>query len=143
MPKAVLCRSLGGPDSLALEAVESRPLTPGEVRVAIHAAGVNFPDLLMTEGRYQHKPPLPFVPGLEAAGIVAEVTEEVAAGLAVGDRVIVSLRQGGYAEEAIVAPEQLIPLPNALRLAPIALGLRFLGALCFRTAISRSLVFRR
>ena len=52
MPKAVVCRLLGGPEALALEAVESRPLAPGEVRVAIHASEVNFPNLLMTEGRY-------------------------------------------------------------------------------------------
>ena len=76
------------------------PLKPGEVRVAIHAAGINFPDILMAAGEYQLKPPLPFTPGMEAAGEVVEVNG--AAGVAVGDRVIVKMRHGAYADEAVV-----------------------------------------
>ena len=62
MPKKIVCRELGRPESLQLETFASAPLAPGEVRVAIHAAGINFPDVLMAAGEYQLKPPLPFTP---------------------------------------------------------------------------------
>jgi NADPH:quinone reductase len=81
------------------------------VRVAIHAAGINFPDILMAAGEYQLKPPLPFTPGVEAAGEVTEVNS--AAGVTVGDKVILKLRHGAYADEAVVTPQQLTPLPAA------------------------------
>jgi NADPH:quinone reductase len=110
MPKAVVCRELGRPESLRLETFASAPLAPGEVRVAIHAAGINFPDILMAAGEYQLKPPLPFTPGVEAAGEVTEVND--AAGVAVGDKVILKLRHGAYADEAVVMPSQLTPLPS-------------------------------
>jgi NADPH:quinone reductase len=109
MPKKVVCRELGPPDRLRLESFESSPLAPGQVRVAIRAAGINFPDVLMAAGQYQLKPELPFTPGVEAAGDVVEVKE--ADGVAVGDRVIVKLRHGAYADEVVVAPSQLTPLP--------------------------------
>jgi NADPH:quinone reductase len=111
MPKVVVCRELGPPESLRLESFASVPLAPGQVRVAIHAAGINFPDILMAAGEYQLKPPLPFTPGVEAAGEVSEVADDIA-GVAVGDRVIVKLRHGGYADEAVVTPAQLMPLPS-------------------------------
>ncbi len=111
MPRAVVCRELGPPESLQLETFASMPLKSGEVRVAIHAAGINFPDILMAAGEYQLKPPLPFTPGVEAAGEVAEVHD--AADVAVGDKVIVKLRHGAYADEAVVTPSQLAPLPSA------------------------------
>src|SRR5260221_7249589 len=110
MPKAVVCRELGPPESLRLETFASAPLTQGQVRVAIHAAGINFPDILMAAGEYQLKPPLPFTPGVEAAGEVIEV-DGAADGVAVGDRVIVKMRHGAYADEAVVATSQLTPLP--------------------------------
>src|SRR5829696_488589 len=99
MPRKVVCRELGPPESLQLESFASVPLAPGEIRVAVQAAGINFPDVLMAAGEYQLKPPLPFTPGMEAAGDVVEVNE--AAGVAVGDRVIVKMRYGGYADEAV------------------------------------------
>jgi len=111
MPKAVVCRELGPPESLRLETFASAPLAPGQVRVAIHAAGINFPDILMAAGEYQLKPPLPFTPGVEAAGEVIEVAGDLA-GVAVGDKVIVKLRHGGYADEVVVTPSQLMPLPS-------------------------------
>jgi NADPH2:quinone reductase len=111
MPKAVICRELGPPETLRLESFASVPLAPGQVRVAIHAAGINFPDILMAAGEYQLKPPLPFTPGVEAAGDVIEVAGGVA-GVAAGDRVIVKLRHGGYADEVVVTPAQLMPLPS-------------------------------
>src|ERR1700737_858753 len=111
MPKAVVCRELGPPERLRLEAFISAPLAQGEVRVAIHAAGINFPDILMAAGEYQLKPPLPFTPGVEAAGEVTEVAGGIA-GIAVGDKVILKLRHGAYADEAVVTPSQLTPLPS-------------------------------
>jgi NADPH:quinone reductase len=111
MPKAVVCRELGPPESLRLENFASVPLKSGEVRVAIRAAGINFPDILMAAGEYQLKPPLPFTPGVEAAGEVTEVHD--AAGVAVGDKVILKLRHGAYADEAVVTSSQLTPLPTA------------------------------
>jgi NADPH2:quinone reductase len=124
MPKAVVCRELGPPESLHLESFASASLAQGQVRVAIHAAGINFPDILMAAGEYQLKPPLPFIPGVEAAGEVIEV-DDAADGVAVGDRVIVKMRHGAYADEAVVATSQLTPLPSTFDYAE---GATFLAA---------------
>jgi NADPH:quinone reductase len=124
MPKAVVCRELGPPERLALENFASAPLAPGQVRVAIHAAGINFPDILMAAGEYQLKPELPFTPGVEAAGTVSEIADGVTA-VAVGDRVIIKMRHGAYTDEAVVAPSQLIPLPSTFDYAE---GATFLAA---------------
>ncbi|MFL6828249.1 MAG: NADPH:quinone oxidoreductase family protein [Bradyrhizobium sp.] len=124
MPKAVVCRELGPPERLRLENFESPPLPKGDVRVAIHAAGINFPDILMAAGEYQLKPELPFTPGVEAAGEVTEIGEGVT-GLSVGDRVIVKMRHGAYADEAMVSPSQVIPLPSTFDYAE---GATFLAA---------------
>ena len=123
MPKAVVCRELGPPESLRLETFASIPLAQGQVRVAVHAAGINFPDILMAAGEYQLKPELPFTPGVEAAGEVTEVND--AAGMAVGDRVMLKLRHGAYADEAVATPAQLTPLPGAFDYAE---GATFLAA---------------
>ncbi|KIZ33014.1 MULTISPECIES: NADPH:quinone oxidoreductase family protein [Rhodopseudomonas] len=119
MPTAVVCRELGPPETLRLESFERRPLAAGEVRVAVHAAGINFPDILMCAGEYQLKPELPFIPGVEAAGDVIEIAEGVE-GVALGDRVIAKLRFGGYADEVVVAATQLTPMPRAFDYAEAA-----------------------
>jgi len=124
MPKLVVCRELGPPETLRLETFDSAPLAEGQVRVAIQAAGINFPDILMAAGEYQLKPPLPFTPGVEAAGDVIEV-DGAAKGVAVGDRVIVKMRHGAYADEAVVTPSQLTPLPSTFDYAE---GATFLAA---------------
>src|SRR5690348_2144570 len=124
MPKAVVCRELGPPGRLRLETFVSKPLGEGQVRVAIRAAGINFPDILMVAGEYQLKPELPFTPGVEAAGDVVEV-DGAASGIAVGDRVIVKMRHGAYADEAVVTPAQLTPLPQNFDYAE---GATFLAA---------------
>jgi NADPH2:quinone reductase len=123
MPRKVVCRELGPPGRLRLEMFEPAPLAPGQVRVAIRAAGINFPDILMAAGEYQLKPELPFTPGVEAAGDVAEVNGGV--GVTVGDRVIVKMRHGAYADEVIVAPSQLTPMPSTFDYAE---GATFLAA---------------
>jgi NADPH:quinone reductase len=123
MPKAVVCRELGPPERLRLETFASMPLAQRQVRVAVHAAGINFPDILMAAGEYQLKPDLPFTPGVEAAGVVTEVND--AADVAVGDKVILKLRHGAYADEAVVIPAQLMRLPSTFDYAE---GAAFLAA---------------
>src|SRR6202166_1385710 len=123
MPKAVVCRELGPPERLRLETFASAPLGQGQVRVAIHAAGINFPDILIAAGEYQLKPELPFTPGVEVAGEAVDV--HGAASGAGGDRVIVKMRHGAYADEAVVAPSQLVPLPSTFDYAE---GATFLAA---------------
>src|SRR5438874_11285827 len=99
--KAVLCKAFGPPESLAIEEVE--PLKPGrgQVVIGVKACGVNFPDTLIIQGKYQFKPPLPFAPGNEVAGIVKELGEGVDS-VKVGDRVIAFTSWGGFAEEVAV-----------------------------------------
>ncbi|MDI4232421.1 NADPH:quinone oxidoreductase family protein [Bradyrhizobium sp. Arg237L] len=123
MPRAVVCRELGPPERLRLETFSSAPLKPGEVRVAIHAAGINFPDVLMAAGEYQLKPPLPFTPGMEAAGDVVEVND--AGHVRVGDKVIVKMRHGAFSDEAVAAPSQLTRMPSTFDYAE---GATFLAA---------------
>jgi NADPH:quinone reductase len=124
MPRAVICRELGPPERLRLETFDSKPLAAEQVRVAIRAAGINFPDILMAAGEYQLKPELPFTPGMEAAGDVIEV-DGAARGVAVGDKVIVKMRHGAYTDQAVVTPSQLTPLPKTFDYAE---GATFLAA---------------
>jgi len=124
MPRAVICRELGPPERLRLESFPAVPLAQGQVRVAVYAAGINFPDILMAAGEYQLKPELPFTPGVEAAGEVSEIAAGLS-GVAVGDRVIVKMRYGAYADEAVVAPSQLTRLPSNFDFAE---GATFLAA---------------
>jgi NADPH:quinone reductase len=110
---AVVCSALGPPEGLKLQRLPRARLAPGTLRVQIKAAGINFPDILIIQGKYQHRPELPFVPGMEAAGIVTEVGANLDGGR-LGQRVIVRLHTGGYAEEAVVAPDQISELPARL-----------------------------
>ncbi|NYT63340.1 NADPH:quinone oxidoreductase family protein [Alcaligenaceae bacterium] len=109
--KALLCKQLGGPKSLRLEDIE--PLEPkaGQIVVAVKAAGVNFPDTLIIQGKYQVKPDLPFSPGSEVAGLVARVGPGVT-GFNVGDRVVASIGYGGFAEEAIAEADRAMLMPE-------------------------------
>jgi NADPH:quinone reductase len=124
MAKQIVCRELGPPETLRLESFVPKALQKGEVRVAVRAAGINFPDILMAAGEYQLKPDLPFTPGVEAGGIVSEIADGVS-GLAVGDRVIVRMRHGAYADELVVTPSQLVSLPANFDFAE---GATFLAA---------------
>ena len=109
--RAVVCEELGLPDRLRLRELPRRPLGAGEVRVALKAAGVNFPDVLMIQGLYQHRPDCCSCRGLEAAGVVSEVAADVA-GIAVGQKVIAQMRTGGYAEEVVVPAGAIRPMPE-------------------------------
>ena len=87
--KAVICEKYGPPDSLVIKDLPSPRAGKGEVVVAVKAASINFPDVLIIENKYQFKPPLPFSPGSELAGVVKEVGEGVSAWQP-GDRVMAS-----------------------------------------------------
>ncbi len=108
--RAAVCRELGPPSVLKIEEIEARPLKEGEARIALKSCGVNFPDLLMVAGKYQTKPDLPFTPGFESAGDVIEVAP--GAKVRVGDRVIYRRKTGGFAEQAIAAPAEVVAAPE-------------------------------
>jgi len=111
--KAVLCRSFGPPESLSVEDVPSPVPEAGHVVVSVHAASVNFPDLLVIQDKYQFKPGLPFSPGGEVAGIVSAVGEGVTA-VAPGDRVVAWAPYGCFAEEVLLGEGQVIRLPDGI-----------------------------
>ena len=111
--KAAICTALTGPDSIKIEEKQQVALEPGQIRVAVKAAGLNFPDLLMTYGKYQFRPDAPFIPGLEAAGDIIEVAADVSS-LAVGDRVMTGSKGGTLAEQLVVNIAAASPLPEAL-----------------------------
>ncbi len=111
--KAVLCKSYGPPESLVIEEVEPLRPGPGQVVVGVKACGVNFPDTLIIEGKYQFKPELPFSPGGEVAGVVKAVGEGVEAAR-IGERVIAFTGWGGFAEEVLADAKALIPIPEQM-----------------------------
>lgn len=112
--KAVVCKAFGPPESLALEKVPSLPSPgPKQVKIAVHAAGLNFPDTLMIAGKYQVKPPFPFSPGMECAGVVTEVGAEVSE-VHKGDRVMSVPGHGGMAEEVIAPESQTFRIPDSM-----------------------------
>ena len=107
--KALVCKEYGPPEKLLIENYPDPVPGENEVLVGIKAAGINFPDLLLIAGKYQVKVPPPFVPGNEAAGIVAMVGGSVTRFKA-GDRVIITPEAGGFAEKAVVS-EKLCLVP--------------------------------
>ncbi|MBV9903798.1 MAG: NADPH:quinone oxidoreductase family protein [Alphaproteobacteria bacterium] len=117
--KAVVCRAIADDiGTLKLEDIELPPPAPGQARVRIRAAAVNFPDILTVQGKYQHKPPLPFTPGTEASGDVIAIGDGVT-NVKVGDRVIVG-GIGCYAEEMQVNAAALRKIPDGVGYAEAA-----------------------
>lgn len=110
--QAWICNELSGPDALTWQASPSPEPGLGEVRVAIKAASLNFPDLLIVQGKYQMKPPLPFVPGAEFSGVVEAVGEGVKH-LSVGSHVAGFAGTGGFGTHTIANAAVLMPLPDA------------------------------
>lgn len=104
---------------LRLEEVELPPPGPGEVRLDLKACSVNFPDILMVQGKYQFKPALPFSPGMEGAGVVAALGPDVTK-LKVGDRVVAGLRIGGFAEAVNISEDACRPIPGKMDFAKAA-----------------------
>jgi NADPH:quinone reductase len=111
--KALLSHKPGGPDSLVLEEIPDPAPGPGQVRVAVRAVGVNFPDLLIIQDLYQFKPPRPFAPGAELSGVIDVVGAGVTK-LHVGDRVLMSCVSGAMAEKAIGTADNCFKIPDAM-----------------------------
>ena len=111
--KAVLCKAFGPAENLVVEDLDSPQIKKGEVLLDVHAAGVNFPDTLIIEGKYQFKPPFPFSPGGEAAGMVAAVGEKITH-LKVGDRVMALTGWGSFAEQVAVPGQNVLPIPTEM-----------------------------
>ncbi len=109
----VECAAFGPIEDLRVVERDPQPLQPGQVRLAVSAAGVNFVDGLFVEGRYQIKPPTPFVPGGEVVGRVTELGADIE-GLEIGERVFANLGLGGFASEVVVSPRQLVTIPDSL-----------------------------
>jgi len=114
--KAALCTHYGPPEELELRELPSPLPGKGQIVVSVRACGVNFPDVLLIQGKYQFKPALPFAPGGEVAGVVKESGEGVLSPK-VGDKVIVSIGSGGFAEEALADAARCIPMPDTLDFA--------------------------
>lgn len=111
--KAVLCKAFGPADTLVVEDVSSPEIKKNEVLLDVHAAGINFPDTLIIEGKYQFKPPFPFSPGGEASGVISAVCEKVSH-LKVGDRVMALTGWGSCAEQIAVPSYNILPMPDAM-----------------------------
>lgn len=111
--RAVLCKELGPPESLVVEDVPTPEMNAGQVLVKVGACGVNFPDTLIIQGKYQHKPDLPFSPGGEIAGEVVDLAPDVK-NVKKGDRVIALCGHGGFAEEIAVDANRLVPIPDEM-----------------------------
>jgi NADPH2:quinone reductase len=111
--KALLCKEYGPPSKLVIEDVPE--LTPGdhEVVIRVHAAGVNFPDTLIIQNKYQFKPPLPFSPGGECAGVIESVGARVQR-LAPGQRVVAFPGHGAFAEQVRCSADMIVPMPDGL-----------------------------
>jgi NADPH2:quinone reductase len=111
--RAVVVDRFLEPAELTVSEAPEPALRPGSLLLEVRAAGCNFFDILMVQGRYQVKPPFPFVPGGEVAGVVLEVGEGVT-GFAVGDRVMATTGVGGYAERALVPARSAWRLPEGM-----------------------------
>ncbi len=111
--KAVLCVEHGPPEKLVVRDIETPEPGRNQVRVKVHAAGVNFPDTLIIQNLYQFKPALPFAPGGEAAGVIDAVGECVT-DLSVGDRVVAMTGNGCYAEAVIANRAQVVPIADGM-----------------------------
>src|SRR5450755_1419430 len=111
--KALLSKAVGGPETLVLEEMPSPRARPGFAVVSVKAVGVNYPDVLIIEDKYQFKPARPFAPGGEISGVVKEVGEGVTH-VKPGDRVLGNTGAGGMAEELAVEAVRLVPIPAAM-----------------------------
>jgi NADPH2:quinone reductase len=111
--RAVVCTQYGAFDQLESRELPRQPIKPHQVRIAVAFAGVSFAHSLVVAGLYQRKPPLPFTPGTEAAGLITEVGSSVK-GLKIGDRVCAVLDWGGYAQEVVADAVGVFRLPEQL-----------------------------
>lgn len=119
MVRVVIADQLGPPETYDLREVPAQHLREGQVRVAIRAAGISFVDVLTAGGNYQVKPPVPFIPGSEAAGVVLEVADSVST-LVPGDRVVCTGWGGLFATEAVLPQRMVRALPEGIGFAEAA-----------------------
>ncbi len=136
--RAVVCREWADYRSLPLETMPPPAMRPHGVRIAVHAAGVSFATTLITSGNHQTKPPFPFTPGTEVAGVVTECAPGVGR-LKVGDRVCAAPEWGGHAEEVVALSHNVFPIPDSLPFAtavqfPLSYGTAY-GALVWRARL--------
>jgi NADPH:quinone reductase len=138
--RAVRCHELTGPKSLRVDEIPAPTPGSGDVLIEVHAAGVNFPDVLLTYGKYQFKADPPFIPGGEAAGIVRAVGHAVT-DVAPGDRVATTMMSGAFAEQVVVPEAAVVKLPDVvtfeLGAATLLTYATTLHALVDRAAIQR------
>ena len=111
--RAVVCKEFGPLDRLEIVEMRDPELLPGHVRLRVLASGVNYVDGLLVQGRYQIKPPVPFVPGMEVVGEVVEAAGDVDAKI-LGTRVLANLGFGGYATHTIARADRLVAIPDAM-----------------------------
>lgn len=111
--KAILCKSWGLPETLVVEELPDVVPGPGQVAIDVQAAGVNFPDVLIIQNKYQFKPELPFIPGSELSGIVRAVGEGVSH-VKAGDKVLAFVSQGAFAQQIAVPVQMVMPMPSGL-----------------------------
>ncbi len=111
--KAIVCEAFGPPSNLKLQTLPSPEPGPKQIRIDVHAAGCNYPDFLIIQGLYQFKPPMPFSPGAEVAGVVSAVGEKVT-DFQVGDRVQATMIWGAFAEEVVVDAHAAIKMPDRI-----------------------------
>ena len=109
--KALLSHAPGGPETLSVDDIPDPVAGPGQLLVRVRAAAINYPDVLIIEDKYQFKPPRPFAPGGEIAGVVEAVGEGVT-GWAEGDRLIAMLGHGGLSEKVVVGAATALRLPE-------------------------------
>lgn len=114
--RAIVCTRFGGPEQLELQTLPDLPLSRGDLRIRVAAAGVNFPDTLIIQGKYQLRAEPPFVPGAEVAGEVVEVGAQVSQ-FQIGDRVAAFIPVGGYASEVVAPADSCLRLPDGMTLS--------------------------
>jgi NADPH2:quinone reductase len=120
--KAYVAEAFGPPEALVFKEVTAQPVPPGHVRLKVRAAGASLLDALITQGKYQVKPPLPFSPGSEFAGVVEAAADDVKS-LKIGDRVMAGGFVGGFSETAVVPAAGALPIPPSMSFE-IAAGFR-------------------
>jgi NADPH2:quinone reductase len=111
--KAIVCKAWGLPDTLTVDELPDLVPGPGQVVIDVQAAGVNFPDVLIIQNKYQFKPELPFTPGSELAGTVSSIGEGVNQ-VKVGQRVIAFVGNGAFAQQALIAARDVMPMPPGM-----------------------------
>ena len=117
--KAIVCQQWGLPDTLSVQEIPDPQPGPGQVLIDVQAAGVNFPDVLIVQGKYQFKPQLPFTPGSELAGVVSAVADDVTT-FKPGDKVIAFTQTGAFGQQIAVPAHALMPMPPGLDFATAA-----------------------